>query len=483
MSDSYDVIVIGGGPAGYVAAIRAAQLGLKTACVEQWINKQDKPALGGTCLNVGCIPSKALLEATELYDTARHGFADMGINVGKVDLDVPKMIARKDDIVKELTGGIEMLFKSNKITWLKGRGTLLADRRVRVTALDGKRSEHDAKNVILATGSVPIALKATPLEGTAVVDSSGALDWEAVPGTVCVIGAGIIGLELGSVWRRMGSEVVLLEAQDAFLPMLDKAIAKESLRTFTKQGLDIKLSTRVMKSDVKQGKVDVTFTDADGEHTETFDKLIVAVGRRAFTDGVLTDGAEVQLDERGLINVDDHCATSAPGVYAIGDVVRGPMLAHKGSEEGVMVAERIAGEPSSVNYDVMPNVIYTHPEVAWVGLTEEECDEQGIDFQVGSFPFAASGRAKAKGDTGGLVKIIRDTATDRMVGAHMIGPSASELLAQSVLALEFDATIEDIAHTIHAHPTLSEAVHEAALGADGRAIHIANRKVAPRKSA
>jgi len=483
MADNYDVIVIGGGPAGYVAAIRAAQLGMKTACVEEWINKQDEPALGGTCLNVGCIPSKALLEATELYDVANHQFADMGINVGEVSLDVPKMIARKDKIVSELTGGIASLFKSNKIEWLKGRGTLLADKQVKVVDRDGNESVHDAENVILATGSVPIALSATPLEGDIVVDSAGALNWEAVPERICVIGAGVIGLELGSVWRRMGSEVVVLEAQDAFLPMLDKAIAKESLRTFTKQGLDIKLSTRVMKSDVKQGKVDVTFTDADGEHTETFDKLIVAVGRRAFTDGVLTDGAEVQLDERGLINVDDHCATSAPGVYAIGDVVRGPMLAHKGSEEGVMVAERIAGEPSSVNYDVMPNVIYTHPEVAWVGLTEEECDEQGIDFQVGSFPFAASGRAKAKGDTGGLVKIIRDTATDRMIGAHMIGPSASELLAQSVLALEFDATIEDIAHTIHAHPTLSEAVHEAALGADGRAIHIANRKVAPRKSA
>jgi len=483
MADNYDVIVIGGGPAGYVAAIRAAQLGMKTACVEEWINKQDEPALGGTCLNVGCIPSKALLEATELYDVANHQFADMGINVGEVSLDVPKMIARKDKIVSELTGGIASLFKSNKIEWLKGRGTLHADKQVKVVDRDGNESVHDAENVILATGSVPIALSATPLEGDIVVDSAGALNWEAVPERICVIGAGVIGLELGSVWRRMGSEVVVLEAQDAFLPMLDKAIAKESLRTFTKQGLDIKLSTRVMKSDVKQGKVDVTFTDADGEHTETFDKLIVAVGRRAFTDGVLTDGAEVQLDERGLINVDDHCATSAPGVYAIGDVVRGPMLAHKGSEEGVMVAERIAGEPSSVNYDVMPNVIYTHPEVAWVGLTEEECDEQGIDFQVGSFPFAASGRAKAKGDTGGLVKIIRDTATDRMIGAHMIGPSASELLAQSVLALEFDATIEDIAHTIHAHPTLSEAVHEAALGADGRAIHIANRKVAPRKSA
>ena len=483
MADNYDVIVIGGGPAGYVAAIRAAQLGMKTACVEQWINKQEKPALGGTCLNVGCIPSKALLEATELYDEAAHNFADLGINVGKLSLDVPKMIARKDKIVKELTGGIEMLFKSNGIDWLKGRGQLLGEKKVKVTSREGEESTHSADNVILATGSVPIELKATPLTGDVVVDSAGALDWEAVPGRVCVIGAVVIGLELGSVWRRMGAEIVVLEAMDTFLPMVDKAIAKEALRTFTEQGLDIRLGTRVMKSEVKDGEVDVTFTDSDGEHVETFDKLIVAVGRRAFTEGVLADESEVQLDERGLINVDDNCETNVPGVYAIGDVVRGPMLAHKGSEEGVMVAERIAGEHSSVNYDVMPNVIYTHPEVAWVGRTEEQCKEEGIDFQVGSFPFAASGRAKAKGDTGGLVKVIRDKSNDRLLGAHLIGPSASELLAQSVLAMEFDATIEDIAHTIHAHPTLSEAMHEAALGADGRAIHIANKKPRPAKSA
>ena len=483
MADPYDVIVIGGGPAGYVAAIRAAQLGLRTACVEKWINKQDEPALGGTCLNVGCIPSKALLEATELYDTARHKFADMGITTGDVGLDVPKMIERKDGIVKELTGGIEGLFKSNGIDWLKGDGKLLGDKVVRVTARDGKTSEHPARNVILATGSVPITLKATPLEGDVVVDSAGALDWEAVPGSVCVIGAGIIGLELGSVWRRMGSEVVLLEAQDEFLPMVDKAIAKEAKRTFEKQGLDIRLGSRVMSSKLVDAKgkgaakrVAVTYQDGDGEHETVFDKLIVAVGRRAYTEGVLSDEAGVELDERGLIHVDEHCATNVPGIFAIGDVVRGPMLAHKGSEEGVMVAERIAGEHGEVNYDVMPNVIYTHPEVAWVGRTEEELKSDGVDYQVGSFPFAASGRAKAKGDTGGLVKILRDVGNDRMLGAHLIGPSASELLAQSVLAMEFDATIEDIAHTIHAHPTLSEAMHEAALGADGRAIHIANRR-------
>jgi len=476
MSDVYDVIVIGGGPAGYVAAIRAAQLGMKTACVEKWINKQHKPALGGTCLNVGCIPSKALLESTELYETARHNFFDLGINVGEVTLDVPKMINRKDKVVQELTGGIEMLFKQNGIDWLQGNGQLLADKQVKVTDHEGKDVIYDSDNVIIATGSIPIELSATPLHGDVVVDSAGALDWESVPGSVCVIGAGVIGLELGSVWRRMGSEVVLLEAQDTFLPMVDKAVAREAQRTFAKQGLDIRLSTRVMGSKVKGKSVVVTFQDSEGEHQQTFDKLIVAVGRRAFTDNVCASEADVQQDERGLFHVNDYCETNVPGVYAIGDVVRGPMLAHKGSEEGVMVVERIAGENSSLNYDVMPNVIYTHPEVAWVGKTEEQLKSEGVDYQVGSFPFAASGRAKAKGDTTGLVKIIRNKSDDRMLGAHLIGPSASELLAQSVLAMEFDATIGDIAHTIHAHPTLSEAMHEAALSADGRAIHIGNRK-------
>jgi len=476
MADKYDVIVIGAGPAGYVAAIRAAQLGLKTACVEQWINKQQKPALGGTCLNVGCIPSKALLESTELYDEARTNFDDLGIMVNGITLDVPKMIGRKDKIVQELTGGIEMLFKANKIDWLKGRGQLLADKQVSVTDHGNQQSVYQADNVILATGSVPIDLTATPLQGDIVVDSAGALDWEAVPGTVCVIGAGVIGLELGSVWRRMGSEVVVLEALDTFLPMVDAQVAKEALRIFNKQGLDIRLNTRVMNSTVKDGKVTVSYQDKDGEQSMLVDKLIVAVGRRAFTDSVCADEAGVELDERGLIHVNDRCETNVPGVYAIGDVVRGPMLAHKGSEEGVMAAELIAGEHGSVNYDVMPNVIYTHPEVAWVGQTEEQLKGEGVDYQAGTFPFAASGRAKAKGDTGGLVKIIRERNTDRLLGAHIIGPSASELLGQSVLAMEFDATIEDIAHTIHAHPTLSEAMHEAALGADGRAIHIANRK-------
>jgi len=476
MTDHYDVIVLGAGPAGYVAAIRCAQLGMKTACVEKWLNKDQKPALGGTCLNVGCIPSKALLEATELYHEAKHGFEDLGITCSDIKLDVPKMISRKDKIVSELTGGIEGLFKANGIDWLVGSGTVLADKNVAVEAHDGSKKNYTAGNIIIATGSVPIELPITPLHGNAVVDSSGALDWQSAPGKVCVIGAGIIGLELGSVWRRLGSEVVLLEAMDSFLPMVDGQIAKDARRTFEKQGLDIQLSARVTGSEVKGDKVLVSYQNSDGDQQMEVDKLIVAVGRRAFVHGVLTDEAGVELDERGLIHVNDSCETNVPGIYAIGDVVRGPMLAHKGSEEGVMVAELIAGEHSSVNYDVMPNVIYTHPEVAWVGKTEEQLKAEGVDYQAGAFPFAASGRAKAKGDTGGLVKVLRDKKTDRMVGAHVIGPSASELLGQSVLAMEFDATIEDIAHTIHAHPTLSEAMHEAALSADGRAIHIANRK-------
>ncbi len=476
MSVEYDVIVIGAGPAGYVAAIRAAQLGLKTACVEKWINKQGKPALGGTCLNVGCIPSKALLESTELYDQARHKFADIGIQTGPLSMDVPTMIARKDKIVQELTGGIQQLFKANGIEWLQGAGKLLADKRVEVTKADGSKEAHGARNVIIATGSVPIELDATPLHSDIVVDSAGALDWESVPERLCVIGAGVIGLELGSVWRRLGSEVVVLEAFDSFLPMVDTAVAREAMKIFKSQGLDIRLGSRVMGSTVNGQEVEISYKDANGDATLKADKLIVAVGRRAYSNEVVSAEANIEMDERGLVHVNEHCETNIPGVYAIGDVVRGPMLAHKGSEEGVMVAEIISGNYGHVNYDVMPNVIYTHPEVAWVGKTEQQLKSEGVDFQAGSFPFAASGRAKAKGDTGGMVKILRDKASDRLLGAHVIGPGASELLGQSVLAMEFDGTIEDIARTIHAHPTLSEAMHEAALSADGRAIHIANRK-------
>ena len=476
MADVYDVVVIGGGPAGYVAAIRAAQLGLKTACVEKWINKQDKPALGGTCLNVGCIPSKALLESTELYENALHNFKDLGINVGKVSADVPVMINRKDKIVQDLTGGIAMLFKQNGIDWLQGEGQLLADKQVKVKAADGSETVVNAGNVIIATGSVSIELSATPMEGDIVVDSSGALDWESIPGSVCVIGAGVIGLELGSVWRRLGSEVVLLEAQDTFLPMVDAAIAREAKRALEKQGLKILLSTRVMGSTIKKGKVVVSYQDAEGEHEQTFDKLIVAVGRRAFTDNVCASEADVQQDERGLFHVNEHCETNVPHVYAIGDVVRGPMLAHKGSEEGVMVAERIAGQASDVNYGTIASVIYTHPEIAWVGKTEESLRQTGIDYRVGVFPFAASGRARAMQQTDGMVKILSDAAADQVLGVHILGASASELIGQAVLAMEFSASSEDIARTVFAHPTLSEALHEAALAIDNRAIHIGRKR-------
>lgn len=476
MSDQFDVVVIGAGPAGYVAAIRCAQLGLSTACVEKWLGKDGKPALGGTCLNVGCIPSKALLESTELYDQARSGFADLGIRTGELSVDVPTMIARKDKIVSELTGGIAQLFKANGITWLQGAGRLLADKQIEVTGADGQVSSCVARNVIIATGSVPIELGSMPLQGDIVVDSSGALDWEAVPEQICVIGAGVIGLELGSVWRRLGSEVIVLEAQESFLPMVDEQIARDAQRIFKKQGMDIRLGCRVMGSQVTGDRVSIDYQEADGSKTIEVDKLIVAVGRRAYSENVLSPEANVEQDERGLIHVNDHCETNVPGIYAIGDVVRGPMLAHKGSEEGVMVAEIIAGGYGHVNYDVMPNVIYTHPEVAWVGQTEQQLRSEGVDYQAGVFPFAASGRAKAKNDVSGMVKILRDKATDRMLGAHIIGPSASELLGQSVLAMEFDGTIEDVARTIHAHPTLSEAMHEAALAADGRAIHVAGKR-------
>ena len=476
MADKYDVIVIGAGPAGYVAAIRCAQLGLKTACVEKWINKNDKPALGGTCLNVGCIPSKALLESSEKFDESRHHMDEHGISLKNVDIDVPAMIARKDKIVAELTGGIEQLFKANGIDWLKGRGKILPEKHVEVTDQDGSTSTHAAENIIIATGSVPFELSATPLHEDIVVDSAGALSWDSVPKRLLVIGAGVIGLELGSVWRRLGAEVIILEAQDTFLSMADQRIAKDAQRQFTAQGLDIRLSARVTSSEIKDGKVVVKYQDNDGEKEETVDRMIVAVGRRAFTENLCSDDVGLGFDERGLVHVNDECETNIPGIYAVGDVVRGPMLAHKGSEEGVMVAERIAGEHAHLNYDAIPSVIYTMPEIAWVGKTEEQLKSEGIKYNVGSFPFAASGRAKAMSQTAGMVRVLADKDTDRVLGVHICGPAASELIGQAVIVMEFEGTSEDIARTVFSHPTLSEAVHEAALAASNRAIHIANRK-------
>ncbi|MEM7292013.1 MAG: dihydrolipoyl dehydrogenase [Pseudomonadota bacterium] len=474
MSTDYDVIVIGGGPAGYVAAIRCAQLGMKTACVEKWVNKQGKLALGGTCLNVGCIPSKALLESSEKYhDLLEHG-SQHGVIAKSVKADVPQMIARKDDIVKQLTGGIAQLFKANGVDWLQGHGKLLTDCKVEVSG--DETIVHQAKNVIVATGSTPIEIPPAPLSGDVVVDSSGALDWESVPKKLGVIGAGVIGLELGSVWRRLGAEVVILEAVDTFLPMVDQQVAKDAQRTFKKQGIDIKLGARVTGSSVGKKGVTVEYQDKDGEQQLDVDRLIVAVGRRPVTENLFAPEAELLLDERGFVHVNDECETNVPGVYAIGDVVRGPMLAHKGSEEGIAVAERIAGNHAHLNYDAIPSVVYTHPEISWVGKSEEELKASGENYKAGTFPFVASGRAKAMEATGGLIKVLADADSDRILGVHMVGPSTSELIGQAVLAMEFEGTTEDIAHTVFAHPTLSEALHEAALGADGRAVHIANKK-------
>jgi dihydrolipoamide dehydrogenase len=476
MSEKYDVIVLGAGPAGYVAAIRCAQLGLNTACVEQWINKQGNPALGGTCLNVGCIPSKALLESSQIYSEAVHGLDEHGIELSGVKADVSKMISSKDKIVQELTGGIEHLFKANKVTWIKGTGTLLPERQVSVLDASGQSASYTADNVILATGSKSIEIGAVPLHGDVVVDSSGALDWESVPGKLCVIGAGVIGLELGSVWRRMGAEVVVLEAQDMFLPMVDQQIAKDSLRQFTRQGLDIKLGARVTSSEVNDNGVVLEYTDQSGEQRLQVDRVIVAVGRRPNIDQLTTPETDLLIDERGLVHVNGACETNLPGVWAIGDLVRGPMLAHKGSEEGVAVAERIAGKHSHLNYEAIPSVIYTHPEISWVGQTEEQLKEAGRAYKSGVFPFAASGRAKAQRDTGGMVKILADENTDELLGMHIVGGHSSELIGHGVTVMEFEGTSEDIARTVFAHPTLSEAIHEAALAADQRALHIPNRK-------
>ena len=475
MSDKYDVIVIGGGPAGYVAAIRCAQLGLNTACVEKWINKQGKPALGGTCLNVGCIPSKALLESSQRYYDAKHHFDDHGIVASSVSADVPKMVQTKDKIVQELTGGIEGLFRANKLTWIQGTGTLLPEKQIEVTDHNSSKSVCSAEHIILATGSNSIEIPSVPLQGDIIVDSAGALDWETVPQKLCVIGAGVIGLELGSVWRRLGAEVVVLEAQEDFLPMVDVEIAKDSLKHFTKQGLDIKLGARVTASSVNANKVNIEYTDKDGEQQLQIDRVIVAVGRRSNIDQLTLPETNLLFDERGLVHVNGACETNLPGVWAIGDLVRGPMLAHKGSEEGVAVAERIAGHQCHLNYDAIPSVIYTHPEISWVGKTEEQLKEEGVNYKKGVFPFLASGRAKAMQDTTGLVKILADAATDTLLGMHIVGPHSSELIGHGGLTLEFEGSVEDIVRTVFSHPTLSEAIHEAALSCDGRAIHIPNR--------
>jgi dihydrolipoamide dehydrogenase len=475
LSEAYDVIVIGAGPAGYPAAIRAGQNKLKVACVDEWKNTDGTYAFGGTCLNAGCIPSKALLESSELYQRAKEEFAVHGIKIGSLALDLAAMQKRRASVVKTMTGGINALFKANGVVGIQGHGRLLPGNKVLVTGADGSEKTLQAKHVILASGSVPIRLKNVAHDGKYIVDSWNALEFDAVPGRLGVIGAGVIGLELGSVWRRLGSEVTVIEAMDTFLPIADQAIAKEALRHFKKQGLDIKLGAKVSSAKLTGGAVDVVYTDAQGEHTLQVDKLVVAVGRKPFTDGLLAEGTGVSLDERGFIKVDEHCRTGVPNVWAVGDVVRGPMLAHKGKEEGVMVADLIAGHFAEVNYKVIPSVIYTQPEIAWVGQTEEQVKAGGRPYKVGTFPFAASGRARAMEAGQGLAKIVSAKDDDEVLGIHVIGPMAGELISEAVLAMEYSASTEDIQRTMHAHPTLSEAIHEAALAVDKKAIDSINR--------
>jgi dihydrolipoamide dehydrogenase len=475
MSEVYDVIVIGAGPAGYPAAIRAAQNKLKVACVDEWQNTDGTYAFGGTCLNAGCIPSKALLESSELFQRAKDEFAIHGIKVGSLTLDLGAMQKRRASVVKTMTNGINILFKANGVVGIQGHGRLLPGNKVVVKAPDGSEKTLEAKNVVLASGSTPVRLRSVPHDGKYIVDSWNALEFDAVPKRLGVIGAGVIGLELGSVWRRLGSEVVVLEALEQFLPIVDQTIAKEAQRHFKKQGLDIKLGAKVSSAAVSGNAVDVVYTDAQGEHSLQVDKLIVAVGRRPYSQELLADGTGVELDERGFIKVDEHCRTTAPNVWAIGDVVRGPMLAHKGKEEGVMVADLIAGHYGEVNYKVIPSVIYTAPEIAWVGQTEEEVKASGRPYKVGAFPFAASGRARAMEAAAGMAKIVSAKDDDEVLGVHVIGPMAGELISEAVLAMEYSASTEDIQRTIHAHPTLSEAIHEAALAVDKKAIDGLNR--------
>lgn len=473
MTDTFDVVVIGGGPAGYVGAIRCAQLGLATACIDDRSDNDGKPCPGGTCLNVGCIPSKALLDSSEQYHRLNHEFASHGIKIEGASMDIATMMSRKDKIVKTLTGGIHQLFKANKISFFHGRGKLMADNKVAVTGQDDTHTIR-GKNVILACGSAPIDIPVAKIDQDRIVDSTGALAFEAVPGHLGVIGAGVIGLELGSVWRRLGAEVTVLEALDSFLPTADKIIARDAQRQFKAQGLNIKLGCRVTGTATHGKKVTVRYSDKNGEQSLEVDRLVVAVGRRPNTGGIADDAVGLKLDAQGFIEIDDHWRTSAANVYAAGDAVRGPMLAHKSSEEGIAIAELIAGQHGHVNYDVIPWVIYTWPEIAWAGKTEQELQQEGTPFRTGAFPFAANGRARSMEQPVGQVRIIAHQDTDQVLGVHIVGPYASELIAEAVVAMEFSASSEDIARIVHAHPTLSEAMHEAALAVDKRAIHKAN---------
>ncbi|PPJ42593.1 MULTISPECIES: dihydrolipoyl dehydrogenase [unclassified Pseudoxanthomonas] len=478
MAEQFDVVVIGAGPAGYHAAIRAAQLGMKVACIDAALGKDGKPALGGTCLRVGCVPSKALLDSSRQFWNMGHLFGDHGISFKDAKIDVEAMVGRKDKIVKQFTGGIAMLFKANKITPYYGFGQLQPGNVVKVKQHDGSEVELKGTNVIIAAGSDSIELPFAKFDGETIVDNVGALDFTEVPKRLAVIGAGVIGLELGSVWKRLGAEVVILEALPDFLAAADAEIAKVAAKEFKKQGLDIRLGAKVSKTEVtgkgKKKEVVVTYSDAEGEKTLTVDKLLVAVGRKAASKGLLADGTGVKLTDRGQIEVDDHCHTGVDGVWAVGDCVRGPMLAHKGFEEGIAVAELIAGLPGHVNFDTVPWVIYTEPEIAWVGKTEQQLKAEGVPYKVGTFPFAAIARAVAMGEPAGLVKVIAHEETDLILGLHAVGVGVSELVHEGVIAMEFKGSADDLARICHAHPTLSEAIHDAAMAVHKRSIHKAN---------
>jgi dihydrolipoamide dehydrogenase len=472
MAQTFDLVVLGAGPAGYIAAIRAGQLGLNVACIDGGVGPEGKPSLGGTCLNVGCIPSKALLESSEHYHRSKAGLKEHGISVGDVRIDVPAMIARKNKIVRGLASGITTLFAKNGVTGFAGTGRLLSGMRVEVTPLGGGPAETlEAKHILIATGSLPRDIDHVPTDGKIVVDSSGALDFTSAPERLGVIGAGVIGLELGSVWHRLGSQVVLLEAMETFLPGADEQIADTAFKEMSRQGLDIRLGARVLAAKIGPNGVQVSYENGDGKHSIEFSKLVVAVGRKPNTQGIDVNEVGLLLDERGYIHVDEFCSTNLPNIYAVGDVVRGPMLAHKASEEGVMVVERIAGQSSRVNYDAIPWVIYTSPEIAWVGKTERQLRASARDYKVGVFPLSANGRARAMGQTAGLTKVLADKRTDRLLGVHIMAPMASEMIAEAVLAMEFGASAEDLQRTIHAHPSLAETTHEAALATDGRTLN------------
>lgn len=469
----FDLVVIGGGPGGYAAAIRAAQLKMSVMLIDDRQSDEGTPAPGGTCLNVGCVPSKALLDSSKHFHHIQHEYKDHGIRVKDVEMDIEQMLNRKQGVVKQLNSGLIQLFKANKITFANGKGRLLADRQVEVTTDEGTQTVT-GEHVILAAGSVPFTIPGVDIDNTHIVDNEGALAFSETPKKLGVIGAGVIGLELGSVWRRLGAEVTLFEAADAFLPVVDDDMSRVAAREFKKQGLDIQLGTKVSGAKVSRSKVKVSYSDGDKDHEATFDRLLVAVGRRAASENLLADDSGVALTDRGQVDVNDQCQTSAPQVWAIGDLVRGPMLAHKASEEGIAVAETIAGHHGHFNLDTVPWVIYTDPEIAWVGQTEKDLKAAGIDYRSGSFPFAATGRGLAMGDAAGHVKLLADAETDRLLGAQIIGPQASELIGECVVTMEFAGSSEDLARIVHAHPTLSEAVHEAALAVDGRAIHKAN---------